>query len=100
MIMINKTLGFTGGEIVPVTDAALEQRPKKLKLARKEDIFFQNSLEISNFRENLPDSLVGQCFWANCGDSRLNLCLVTVTHIDPRLIFPSLVFIFLGHSGR
>ena len=28
----------SGGEIVPVMDAALHARPKKLKLARKEDI--------------------------------------------------------------
>ena len=48
--------------------------PKKLKLARQEDISCLNSLGISNFRENLPslpDSLARLSFWVDYGGSGL-----------------------------
>ena len=48
--------------------------PKKLKLARQEDISCLNSLGISNFRENLPglpDSLANLSFWVDYGGSGL-----------------------------
>ena len=54
------------------TNALPHSLPKKLKLARQEDISCLNSLGISNFRENLhalPDSLASLSFWANYGGS-------------------------------
>ena len=56
------------------TTALPHSLPKKLKLARQEDISCLNSLGISNFRENLPslpDSLARLSFWVDYGGSGL-----------------------------
>ena len=56
------------------TTALPHSLPKKLKLARQEDISCLNSLGISNFRENLPslpDGLASLSFWVDYGGSGL-----------------------------
>ena len=69
---------FTSGPLhLPHLDVNLTTAspwPKKLRLARQEDISCLNSLGISNFRENLPclpDSLAGLSFWVDYGGSGL-----------------------------